>query len=114
VYTVLRHRDEQVFTFGRLRNAVTWCLYNRRDDIRLSNRIQELDRRQTTAHVEIQQYQQLLKTCAIELYSIYAIKLEEALTKQKQIQTELDKYITTARQWQLKETENATKRNEYK
>jgi hypothetical protein len=113
-YLVHRHRDEQDFRFNKLRNAVTWCIYNTRDDIAGSNRIVELDRQQTATDIEIQQHKRMLGTCSPELYPIYVTKLQENLVKQKQIQTKLDKYITTARQWQLKETENATKRNEHK
>ena len=113
-YVVHRHRDEKVVRFNKLKNAVTWCLIDDRGVIHTGERIQALDMLQTAVDTEILQHQRFIKDCSLELYGIYLTKLTENLVKQKRIQKELDGYVRDARERQLMEIENATKRDGHK
>lgn len=113
--TVHRYRDDAVFQFSKLRIAAAWVTIDNKDRFEMSKRMVALDAKAGALDVEISHHKELIsKNPQLDRLLVYQAKLGKELFERKQIQMELDKYITTAKLWQLKEIENATKRNQPK
>lgn len=113
--TVHRYRDSRIVQFSKLRTAVAWVTIDSRNNFMLSNRVLELEVKLTGLDVEIANHRELINRGPdLEKLLVYKAKLGKEVHERKQIQAELDKYITTAKLWQLKEIDNATKRTQPK
>jgi hypothetical protein len=90
-------------TFNVLKNAVSWCTYEKQNLIYESNRILDLDNRLASVDSEIQVHQKLVKKAKnLEEKLIYLAKLGEEKMERKQIADELAGYVNSSRIWQDK------------
>lgn len=90
-------------SFNILKNAVSWCTYDKQNKIYESNRIFDLDTRLASIDAEIQVHQNLAKKAKkLEEKLIYLAKLGEEKMEKKQITEELAGYVTSSKIWQEK------------
>ena len=90
-------------SFNVLKNAVSWCTFDKRNSIYESNRILDLDNRLASVDSEIQVHQKLVKKAKnLEEKLIYLAKLGEEKMERKQIADELAGYVNSSRIWQDK------------
>jgi hypothetical protein len=90
-------------SFNLLKNAVSWCTFDKRNSIYESNRILDLDNRLASVDSEIQLHQKLVKKSKnLEEKLIYLAKLGEEKMERKQIIEELAGYVNSSRIWQEK------------
>jgi hypothetical protein len=90
-------------SFNVLKNAVSWCTFDKRNNIYESNRILELDNKLASVDAAILVHQRLAKKAKkLEEKLIYLAKLGEEKMEKKQILDELDSYVETSRIWQNK------------
>jgi hypothetical protein len=89
--------------FYTLKNAVTWCTYDKRNKFYESNRIVELDNRLGGLEVDISIHYKLFKTVKDDNDKlIYLAKLNEDRTKKRSFTTELTRYVEESKTWQQK------------
>lgn len=87
--------------FASLKNAVTWCIYEQRNKITESQRIEELDRLIFSLDAEIELHKQLIeKTKNIDNKLIYYAKLTDEQVKRKTLAEEITKYVKISEAWQ--------------
>ena len=102
-YIVQKDNIAGVQTFNVLKNAVSWCTFDKRNNIYESNRIIDLDTRLASVDSEIQVHQKLVKKAKnLEEKLIYLAKLGEEKMERKQITEELAGYVTSSKIWQEK------------
>jgi hypothetical protein len=90
-------------SFNILKNAVSWCTYDKQNKIYESNRIFDLDTKLASIDAEIQVHQNLAKKAKkLEEKLIYLAKLGEEKMEKKQITEELAGYVTSSKIWQEK------------
>ena len=96
-------------TFNVLKNAVSWCTFDKQNRISESNRIYDLDNKLASVDSEIQVHQNLVKKAKkLEEKLIYLAKLGEEKMERKQISEELAGYVTSSRTWQEKRFNKTT------
>lgn len=87
--------------FNNLKNAATWCSYDKRNRIVDAKRITALDFKLGSVDADITLHTLLLKRAkTADDKLIYAAKLTEEKLKKKQITEELDGFITESVSWQ--------------
>ena len=102
-YNVEIDRIAGTKSFNVLKNAVSWCTYDKRNSIYESNRILDLDNKLASVDSEIQVHQKLVKKAKnLEEKLIYLAKLGEEKMERKQITEELQGYVTSSKIWQDK------------
>lgn len=88
--------------FNNVKNAVTWCNFDKRNRISDSKRIIELDARLSGIETDIQLQQKLAKTAKdVESKLIHLAKLGEFKLKKVAMVKELTSYIDNSTHWQL-------------
>lgn len=88
-------------TFSSLRNAVTWCIFDKRNKIDVLARIENLDRMIDGTEFSINIHKRLIeKTKDRELKLIYAAKLSQERVKRKKYANELLTFINDSKYWQ--------------
>ena len=102
-YVVEIDRMSVTKSFNILKNAVSWCTFDKRNSIYESNRIIDLDTRLASVDSEIQVHQKLVKKAKnLEEKLIYLAKLGEEKMERKQITEELAGYVNSSKIWQEK------------
>jgi len=87
--------------FSSTKNAVIWCIYEKRNKIYKYQRIEELDRKITSYAATVALYNTLIKSSSdLEKKITYTTKLNEAKLKLELLREELTSYETEAMQWQ--------------
>lgn len=90
-------------TFYSLKNAVTWCTFDHRVKMGDCKRISELDRRLAGIDTDIAQHQKLAKTAKnTDDKLIFLAKLGEEKLIRREMLSQLSKYISESRNWQLR------------
>lgn len=93
----------QVRSFSTLKNAVTWCIFDKRNKFREIIRIEELDRMIGSTEVSMTIQKRLIKKSrSIENKLIYIAKLSEEKAKKQRMVQEMASYISESRNWQTK------------
>jgi hypothetical protein len=88
-------------TFYSLKNAVTWCTYDKRNNVLDSDRIHHLDSGLVRIEAMIEQHQRLVKKAnSPESRLIYLAKLTEEKLQKKQMVSEMSTYINQSKLWQ--------------
>lgn len=88
-------------TFYSLKNAVTWCTYDKRNRVLDSNRIHYLDSGLVRIEAMIEQHQRLVKKANNpDSKLIYLAKLTEEKLHKKQMLSEIGSYINQSKLWQ--------------
>jgi len=88
-------------TFMSLKNAVTWCIFDKRNKLDVLARIENLDRMLEGIDVSINIHKRLIeKSKDKELRLIYAAKLSQEQVKRKKYLNELLVFINDSKYWQ--------------
>lgn len=102
-YYVTHKYNYDFKVFSKLQHAVTWCIYEKRNKINDSKRIEELDRNISSAEVAIQNHQKLIsKSKNLESSLIYMAKLNEEKLKKQAMLEELKGYVLETNYWKNK------------
>lgn len=99
---------DQAFThsFMSLKNAVTWCVFDKNNKLKDIRRIVELDHMLSGIDVSIAQHKKLAeKTSCNENKEIYLAKLYEDKLKKRTWTEEINSYIRISKHWQSKKFE---------
>jgi hypothetical protein len=100
-------QDQQV-SFSSLKNAVTYCVFDKNRKYKEVKRIQELDDLIGGLDAQIQQHTRIVNKSDREMKDIMLAKLFENKLKKKQASEELTEYINLSKYWQTKKfAENA-------
>ena len=95
--------------FFMLRNAVTWCIFDKRNKIRECQRIEHLDKALDSIRVMIDWHKNLAgKSKDTEYKLVYLAKLSYDEGKRRILQKELANYILDAKIWQNSRFANNT------
>jgi len=88
-------------TFYSLKNAVTWCTYDKRNRVLDSDRIHYLDSGLVRIEAMIEQHQRLVKKANNpDSKLIYLAKLTEEKLQKKHMLSEIGSYINQSKLWQ--------------
>lgn len=88
--------------FTNLKNAVTWCIFDKRNKVVDSKRILELDARLAGIDTDIQLQMRLAKSAKdTETMLIHLAKLGEIRLKKSAMIREMNSYIENSNNWQL-------------
>ena len=110
VYLVSGNTMTQVLTFGMLKNAVTWCTFDKRNRISDAKNIVELDHKLSRIDSDINIRQHLAsKAKNIDDKLMYVAKLGEDKVKRKTMIQQLDEYVRESKDWQNKRFETKHK-----
>lgn len=101
----LNYTEEHVFS--SLKNAFTWCIFNKNRKLRESKRIKELDFLLDSVNTSLYQQSRLyLKAKTTESKSIYLAKMHENKVKKNIMLKEISGFINISRHWQQKQFKN--------
>lgn len=90
--------------FCKLKNAVAWCVYDKKNMFYKAKRVSELDRKLSSLTLDIQVHEKLVKNINDNNEKlIYLAKLNEEKLKKKKVNAELEDHIQLANDWQLKD-----------
>lgn len=90
-------------SFSSLRNAVAWCIFDNRNKISQTKRIEHLDKIIAGIDVSIQVHKNLIdKTQELENKLIFVSKLSQEQAKKKQMIKEMDDFIEESKRWQTR------------
>ena len=102
----LLNEDTIKISFSSLKNAVTWCVFEKNNKYKEIKHIQDLDNLIGSLEVHIAQYKNLaIKTKDRELKDIYMAKLFEDKLRKKQAVDQLNSYVAWSKYWQEKKFE---------
>lgn len=103
--------DSKTCEFSSLKNAVTWCVFDKNNKFKDVRRIAELDEQLASITYNILQHTRLCSVAKTdEDKSIYMAKLIEEKRKKKRLFDEMQDYITISKHWQSKKyAENQVK-----
>lgn len=88
-------------TFSSLKNAVTWCIFDKRNKINILTRIEELDRMIIGSDISINIHKRLIDKCVDKDQKlIYVAKLSQEQLKKKKYTSELLSFIADSKDWQ--------------
>lgn len=102
LYKVSILGEQTSYSFSSLRNAVTWCVFEKNKKYKEIKRIYELDELIGSLEVSIAQNKKLLERAKEMDKYIFAAKLEEAKYKKRNAIREIEEYATLSRHWQTK------------
>lgn len=109
-YKVNVNGETDFLHFSSLRNAVTWCVFEKNNKYKEVKRIHELDELISSLNVIIAQHTKLLEKTTSEDKYIFSAKLAEGKVKKKQAMKEIEEYANISRYWQRKKfSENQDK-----
>jgi len=92
--------------FSNIKNAVAWCICNKRNKYYEATRIVELDRRLIGLEMDIKIHKKLfLKSKEEEMKLLYFDKLNENKLKKAHLTEYLNSYILESTRWQRKRFE---------
>lgn len=95
---------QKIHTFSSLKNAVTYCVFEKHKKYKELKRIVDLDSTIGSLETMIEQHTRLLqKSADLGYKSIYQAKLYEEKLKKKAMTTEINSYISISKHWQNKE-----------
>jgi hypothetical protein len=107
-FLVITSYEQKVFSF--LKNAVIWCTFKKRDKFYEMKRIEELDILLTGIDVLIDQHTKLsISASDYEDRLLYLAKLNEDKLKKQYMLTEIKKYVSDSKTWQLTKLQTTTK-----
>lgn len=97
-------------TFNTLKHAVTWASLDKRGTYGDANRVLLLDKLLEGAVVDLSIHQNMYnKASDMEKKLIYSAKIQEDKLKKSRVTTELNRYITNAKNWQYSQFKQAVK-----
>lgn len=97
------YNGDLVNSFYNLKNAMCWCIFDKRGSYASANRIIELDLKLSSLEVTMTIHQKLFKkTKDTDTKLIYLAKLNEDKYKKRQMTDELNGYLQQSDKWQQK------------
>ena len=100
---VILHNGDTINSFCNLKNAVSWCIFDKRGKYSAANRIIELDLKISAMDVSMMIHQRLFKKSKdTDTKLIYLAKLNEDKSKRRQMTDELSGYLAESDFWQQK------------
>ena len=97
------HNGDTINSFYNLKNAVCWCIFDKKGRYSTANRIIELDLKLSAVEVSMIVHQKLFKkTKDTDIKLIYLAKLNEDKDKKRQMTSELNGYLEQSDSWQQK------------
>jgi hypothetical protein len=97
------HNGDTINSFYNLKNAVCWCIFDKKGRYSTANRIIELDLKLSAVEVSMTMHQKLFKkTKDTDTKLIYLAKLNEDKHKKRQMTDELNGYLEQSDSWQQK------------
>jgi len=108
-YSIARNAQKEYIVTGNstgakfyvLKNAVSWCIFDKRNKMYEARRIAELDNKLVSIEVDINIHQNLFKKSKItDDKLMYLAKLNEDRIKKKNIVRELENYVSDSNLWQ--------------
>jgi hypothetical protein len=95
--------NEFIHNFSSLKNAVTYCVFDKNKKNKFLSRIIELDSLLGGLEVMIAQHERLAKKSTdTDSRSIYLAKLYEEKLKKREMTKEINGYIQTSKYWQTR------------
>lgn len=108
-YAITRLNDDAALVFGSLQNAVTWATLDKQVRVYDSNRVYDLDHKLSSLEIEAEiHFKRYKKSKDMDTKLLYLSKLQEDRIKKKQVSHELQSYVNTTREWQLKKFRKET------
>jgi len=105
-YDITLKYGSEIVHFSSLKSAVTWCIFDLRNKIVKTKRIEYLDKMVSGAELNIELHKKLVKKAKdLESKFIYLAKLSEDENKRKSYLLELSRYITESK---ILQTQNFT------
>jgi hypothetical protein len=112
-YTISKNSQKEYIVTGTttitpnrfyvLKNAVSWCIFDKRNKMHEARRIAELDNKLVSVDVDIHIHQTLYKKAKKpDDKLIYLAKLNEDRLRKKNVIKELEDYVTESNIWQSK------------
>lgn len=108
-YSISKNSDKEYIVTGNstgakfyvLKNAVSWCIFDKRNKMYEARRIAELDNKLVSIEVDINIHQNLFKKSKMtDDKLMYLAKLNEDRIKKKNIIRELENYVSDSNLWQ--------------
>ena len=96
LFQVLRTADESVHKFSRLKHATAWSILDHHCKMTDAKRVHELDGLLASVDLERKQHERKKNSGDLAAHIIYTNKIQFDTIRQKQFQSEMDKYIITA------------------
>ena len=103
LYKVLNLNEEKTYMFSSLKNAVTYCVFEKNNKKKETNRIIDLDESIGSLEMQILQYIRLLKKANDSNKEIYSAKITECKHKRALAIKELERYINDSKYYQTRE-----------
>lgn len=98
---VVLFNDEVVHSFSNMRNAICWCIFDKRGKYVSANRIIALDRNISGTEVSMSVHRNLFNKAKVgDDRLIYLAKLNEDKLKRKSMIDELEGYVSESDYWQ--------------
>ena len=99
--SVVLHNGDTIHTFYNMRNAVCWCVYDKRGKFNRANRIIDLDTKISGTEMNMEVHKRLFtKTKSPDDKLIYLAKLNEGKLKRKSMIAEIQSYLLETGSWQ--------------
>lgn len=103
LFKVIPYTYTQELLFSSLKNAFTWCIFNKLNRFIESKRIEKIDHMLAALDIVMQQQKKLLaKSKDSDVKSIYRAKLHESKVRKNIMLKEIKTYINISRHWQYK------------
>lgn len=103
IYEVAKIYGDQTYLVSSLKNAVTWCIYEKRNKWAISNRILEIDKKIAGIDVAMALHKRILSsTKNNENKMVLLNKLNEEKIKRKSMLQELAEYVNQSKILQSK------------
>lgn len=97
MYEIIIDGEANNYTFSSLRNAVTWCVFEKNNKYKEIKRLYELDQMIGSITVHIHQYEKLVRKNSGFEKDVFLSRLIEEKAKRKQILGEIDQYVQISR-----------------
>lgn len=110
-FTVESKTNYKKIEFSNLKNAFTWCVFDNKNGIKETDRIECLDKLLSSIDVSIDVHQRLVKRSkTMETKLIYLAKLNEDQLKRKYMLVEMASFMKTSKNVQSKKFEDKSKK----
>lgn len=104
-------RGTKIGDFSNTRTALSWCIASKRNKINMANQILNLERNKQRLLSHVTCLKQLAKQSkTTDMHDLLTIKIIAEDSRINSIETELNKYVSLAKYWQIQGFNNETAR----
>jgi len=104
-YRIAIFEEDIGLDFGSLKNAVTYCVFDKNNKQKDGQRVFDLDQSVSSLDFSIAQNTKLYNNADDERKNILSAKIVEAKFKKKQALKEIENYVNLSKYWQIKKFE---------